>query len=271
MEHDHYVIIGNGAAGNRAADVLREHDAGSRITLVSGEFFPFYYRHRLPYFMAGQLEEAQLIVRPPEYYRERSIRLRLGQRVTHVDVEQRTLYFKHMEKVRYSRLLLCCGGRPRLPEIHYAYQQHFTVMHCLSEARRLREQLPQVSRLLIVGGDLVSVRVTETLLKHDKQVVFLIDRDSFWPLRLTDEMRAEVADNLRQLGAEVIPDDQLCGVEEVGSGYRARTRREIEIEFQPPQHFPHVLSRRPERRYAVPRFLPGNQGHAKLLFQEVEN
>ena len=229
MEHDHYVIIGNGPAGNRAADVLREGDPAGRITLVSGEFFPFYYRHKLRFFMAGELEEDQLVVRPPSYYKEQGIRLRLGQRVTRLDVENRTLYFKHMEKVRYTKLLLCSGGRPRLPEVHYAYQQHFTVMHSLSEARRLREQLPRLERLLIVGGDLVSVRVTETLLEQGKQVVFVIDQDSFWPLRLTDEMRGELADNLRRLGAEVIADDQICGADQVGEGYLVCTKRGAEI------------------------------------------
>ena len=120
MAAEHYVIIGNGAAANGAADTLRRGDPEGRITLISDEFFPFYYRHMLRHYLVGDKEEEDLMVRPPSYYKENRIRLRLGQTVVKADLEDRTLYLKDMEKVHYTRLLLCVGSRPRIPEVHYA-------------------------------------------------------------------------------------------------------------------------------------------------------
>jgi len=218
MASEHFVIIGNGAAANRAGDVLREGDADARITLISDEFFPFYYRHMLAGYVIGEYEEQQLAVRPASHYRENRIRLRLGQTVVKADLKGKILYLKHMEKVHYTRLLLCVGSKPRIPEIHYAYRQHFTVMKTLAHARHLRERLPDVNHVLIAGGDLVSLRVAKALQRRGKAVTFLVDEGSFWPLELTAERRTELGRVLSKAGIEVLIEDELRGVEPQAAG-----------------------------------------------------
>jgi nitrite reductase (NADH) large subunit len=42
-----YLIVGNGAAGTHAAEAIRKEDGDGRITLVTDEDLPFYYRIRL--------------------------------------------------------------------------------------------------------------------------------------------------------------------------------------------------------------------------------
>ncbi|MFC1500415.1 NAD(P)/FAD-dependent oxidoreductase, partial [Candidatus Zixiibacteriota bacterium] len=182
--------------------------------------------HKLRFFISEELGEDQLVVRPPSHYREQNIRLRLGQEVQRVDLQEKTLYLKHMEKVHYTRLLLCSGGWPRIPEIHYPYRQHFTILKGLSHARGFREQISGVDRVLMVGGDLVSLKITETLLDMGREVLFMIDRDSFWPLTLTDDIRDGFAERLSKQGAEVITDDEITGIEKGESGYEVMTRHD---------------------------------------------
>jgi NAD(P)H-nitrite reductase large subunit len=55
-----YVIVGNGVAGTRAAEVLRRTDADAAITLVTEEAYPFYRRPQLADFAAGQAGEVRL-------------------------------------------------------------------------------------------------------------------------------------------------------------------------------------------------------------------
>ena len=230
MGAEHYVIIGNGVAANRAADVLREGDPDGKVTLVSDEFVPFYYRHLLRDYVTGDLEESQLLVRPASYYPEHRIRLRLGQRVVKVDLDSRTLYLKHMEKLQYTRLLLCVGSKARIPEVHYQYRQHFTVLKTLTDARALRARFADLKHVLMVGGDLVSVRCAARFLKRGKRVTFLIDKDAFWPLECTPERRAELTAGLARRGAEVIDNDVMSGVEPLpGGGYEVRTRGGLRV------------------------------------------
>ena len=110
MASEHYVIIGNGVAANSAADILRQSDPDSRITLISREFFPFYYRHKLRFFISDELREDQLLVCPPTQYREQNVRLRLGQEVQRVDLKEKTLYLSDEFLVKLGYL----EGEPTL-------------------------------------------------------------------------------------------------------------------------------------------------------------
>ncbi|MBN1551366.1 NAD(P)/FAD-dependent oxidoreductase [bacterium] len=225
MTQKHFVIIGNGAAGNRAADVLREGDSHAKITIISDEFFHFYYRHRLKDFIVGNIDETSLTVRSSEYYHDKHIRLRLGQQVIKIDLNSQLLYLKHMELVRYTHLLLCTGGKPRMPEIHYRYREHFTSMITLDDAKHMKQQLPAVKRMIVVGGDLISVQITKRLLNAGIEVVFLVDRDAFWPLTFSDVIEKDFNRALRRAGAKIISDDAIVNIEKLGHmAYQVRTR-----------------------------------------------
>ncbi len=213
MTAERYVIIGNGAAANAAADLLRREDPHSPITLISDEAFPFYYRHKLRDYLAGLVEEEDLTVRSPEHYQQHELRLRLGQRVVRVALAERTLYLAHMEKVHYTKLLLCTGSKPRIPEPLQSHREHLTCLKTLADARAFRAKLAHVDCLLLVGGDMVSVRVASRLVEAGKEVVFLIDRDSFWPLELTDERYDELVKALKKRGIKLLEGDRITDIE----------------------------------------------------------
>ena len=52
--------IGNGPAGNRAADVLRKTEKEARITIISDESFDFYDRKYIPQFISGERSEDEI-------------------------------------------------------------------------------------------------------------------------------------------------------------------------------------------------------------------
>lgn len=217
MSDKHYVIIGNGASANKAADVIRQGDGDGRITLISDEFFPFYYRHLLCKFLTGEKEERDLIVRPPSYYKEHNIRLRLGQSVVKADLAEQTLYLDHKEKVHYTSLLICSGGKPKIPEIYYTSQEHFTVLKTLSDARKLRKKLKDIKKVLLIGGDLISVRIATVLIAMDIEVDFMVSEDSFWPLQLPAEKKEEFCNLLTQKGC-LVHDGQLSHIKQNSAG-----------------------------------------------------
>lgn len=57
-----------------------------------------------------------------------------------------------MEKLAYSRLLVCCGSRPWIPEPLWEYRRRFTVVKTLDHARALRERLPAVRSIFVAGA-----------------------------------------------------------------------------------------------------------------------
>ncbi|MGB9615895.1 MAG: FAD-dependent oxidoreductase, partial [Desulfomonilaceae bacterium] len=84
MARERCVIIGNGPAANAAAAALRQETSELDIMLIGEESFPHYRPHLLPAYVAGRLSKEDLYATPASFYEECDIRIRLGQRVTHV-------------------------------------------------------------------------------------------------------------------------------------------------------------------------------------------
>ncbi|MCP4633235.1 MAG: FAD-dependent oxidoreductase, partial [candidate division Zixibacteria bacterium] len=68
-----YLIIGNGVAGTTAAENIRKQDAEGKITIITEEGTPFYYRIRLNEYLSGDIDENALIAKNEQWYKERDI------------------------------------------------------------------------------------------------------------------------------------------------------------------------------------------------------
>lgn len=217
---DHYVIIGNGPAGNSAADTLRREDPEARITILSDEKSLYYFKHRVPHYAVGGCEPESLVIRPYRAYREQRIRLRLGQRVEKVDPAERILYLAHMEKVHYTKLLLAVGASARRLPTHAAFADHLHFIAGMDDARRVRGPLMAASRVVVLGGDLISMSFAREARKAGKEVVFVLYSDLFWPVSLKEEIRRNVTRRLTALGVTVIDDaEPVTDVRPEGGGY----------------------------------------------------
>lgn len=200
---EHWVVIGNGPAANSAAVTLSEKSPETRITLIGKEPVPQYKPRLLPDYIAGKVTEADLYVSTPESYKERDIKLRLGQRVVNVDFLARQLTLDHNELVFFSGLIIACGAKPRIPEHLQVFEDLMLTLKTVAEAKLWIEQLAHVSDILIIGGDLTSLSLTKALLHLGKRVIFILCEDSFWPVPFSPKVREEVAERLKQKGVEV--------------------------------------------------------------------
>jgi 3-phenylpropionate/trans-cinnamate dioxygenase ferredoxin reductase subunit len=228
MAEEHYVIVGNGPAANQAAVTLRDRAPQARITVIGQERTGYYRPDLLPGFIAGDVPEKELLVHPPEFYKEQGIKLRIGQEVKSVDFARRELKLEHKELVRFDGLILAVGAKPRIPEPLQLFEELMLPLKTLADAHTWKQRLAEVGSVLIIGGDLTSLSFTKALLSLKKRVSFVIDSECFWPVRFTPDICGEVTERLRARGVGVIPgskiknifriSDDLIGVEtDVGS------------------------------------------------------
>ena len=63
-----YLIVGNGVAGNAAAENIRKHDPEGKIVVFSQESRPFYYVPALPEYLAGEKAADQIILHQQSWY-----------------------------------------------------------------------------------------------------------------------------------------------------------------------------------------------------------
>jgi nitrite reductase (NADH) large subunit len=221
--NDHYVIIGNGPAGNHAADILRENDGDARITIISHESMLFYYKHKLTDYIRGKAGEEELTVRPPLVYKEKNIRLRLGQEVERIDPVENKLYLKHMEIMSYSKLLIASGASPRVLPSVSSFGKHLTLLSSYTDVLNQIPDIRKNKRFLVLGGDLVSFKFIRMLKSMGKDVECLLYADAFWPFNLTPDMAGAARKSLEKLGVSVREGNGLKSVKPGDDGLTVQT------------------------------------------------
>jgi apoptosis-inducing factor 3 len=81
------MIVGGGAAGNAAAETLRREGYSGRITMLSADgSLPCDRPNLSKGYLAGAVSEESNLLRPAKFYRDHDIDVRLGARVTAIDV-----------------------------------------------------------------------------------------------------------------------------------------------------------------------------------------
>src|SRR5262249_32235833 len=107
-------IVGASLTGSSAAATLREEGFDGRVLRIGSEPQPPYDRPPLSKnYLRGAVPFEKTLLRPPDFYRERSIEMRLATTVTRVDPDKRALELAGGERLEFDQLLIATGGRER--------------------------------------------------------------------------------------------------------------------------------------------------------------
>lgn len=227
-DNDHYVIIGNGPAGNHAAVALREKDKDAKITIISDECIPYYYKPRLTDYLAGKISREDILVDTTALYKGQDIRIRCGQEVSRIDPDSKILLLQHMEKIQYSKLIIASGSRARVLPSMSAYAEQLQFVTSYSDVMAVKEQIHNNTEFFIFGGDLVGFKFLRLLHSMGKKVSILIYPDAFWPYHLTSRMLSRITENLSRYTEDIIVNDDIRSIEHRNGSFRVFTRKGIE-------------------------------------------
>lgn len=219
----HYLIIGNGTSGNCAAEVLREGDEDSRITIISSEPNHYLYRHRLAGFLVDQQGIESLSVHSPEWYEQKRIQLRLNQAVVQVNPKEKWVLLAHRERIRYDKLLICSGARHRIPEYLSHFEALLTRFSSGPDAIRLKGRIEGVRHVTMLGGDCIGLQVAHALIPRGVKVTMVMDDYRFWPLEFDDKVKDRLAAALAEKGVKVIGGDHVTDLERANGGLKVKT------------------------------------------------
>src|SRR4051812_22275541 len=154
------VIVGGGAAGFAAADMLRRRGFSGDIVMLSQDAAPPVDRPNLSKdYLAGSAPEDWLPLRPDDFYKEAAIDLRLNTEVASIDTKARQVVLAGGEAIAWDRLLLATGAEPvRLP-IPGADQPHVHVLRTLADCRAIIASAAGARRALVIGASFIGLEV----------------------------------------------------------------------------------------------------------------
>src|SRR2546423_13521767 len=158
------VIIGGGAAGFAASEMLRRQDFRGSIVMLSNDDAPPVDRPNLSKdYLAGSAPEDWLPLRPDDFYRDNHVDLRLKTDVAAINPKDNSLTLADGGTVPYDKLLLATGAEPvRLP-IPGAELPHVHVLRTLNDCRAIIRAADGASRAVVIGASFIGLEVAASL------------------------------------------------------------------------------------------------------------
>jgi 3-phenylpropionate/trans-cinnamate dioxygenase ferredoxin reductase subunit len=145
------LIVGGGLAAQRCIEVLRAAGDDRPVSVVCDE--PVRPYDRPPLSKEGLLEAIDPAFRPPGWYVDHDIELRLGVAARSLDPVRRAVTLADGERLRYDTLLIATGARARaLRGVPRAQ-----VLRSSSDGERLRGALLAGGPLAVVGAGLIGL------------------------------------------------------------------------------------------------------------------
>jgi NADPH-dependent 2,4-dienoyl-CoA reductase/sulfur reductase-like enzyme/nitrite reductase/ring-hydroxylating ferredoxin subunit len=165
------VIIGGGAAGFAAAEMLRRQDYRGSIVMLSSETSPPVDRPNLSKdYLAGNAPEDWLPLKPDDFYADQEIDLKLKTEVSSIDPRARNVVLSGGATIAYDRLLLATGAEPvRLP-IPGIDQPHVHLLRSLNDCRAIIASTDGAKRAVVIGASFIGLEVAASLRARDIEV-----------------------------------------------------------------------------------------------------
>jgi NADPH-dependent 2,4-dienoyl-CoA reductase/sulfur reductase-like enzyme/nitrite reductase/ring-hydroxylating ferredoxin subunit len=165
------VIVGGGAAGFAAAEMLRRQDYRGSIVMLSQEAAAPVDRPNLSKdYLAGSAPEDWLPLRPEGFYADAGIDLRLGTEVASIDARARDVVLAGGETVPYDRLLLATGAEPVHLPISGVDQPHVHVLRSLADCRAIIASANGARRAIVIGASFIGLEAAASLRARDIEV-----------------------------------------------------------------------------------------------------
>jgi NADPH-dependent 2,4-dienoyl-CoA reductase/sulfur reductase-like enzyme/nitrite reductase/ring-hydroxylating ferredoxin subunit len=161
---DRIVIVGGGAAGFAAAEMLRRQEFRGEVVMLSDDAAPPVDRPNLSKdYLAGSAPEDWLPLRPDNFYTDANIELRLESGVAAIDTTARHVILAGGASIAYDRLLLATGAEPvRLP-IPGADQPHVHTLRSLADCRAIIDNAKGAKRAIVIGASFIGLEAAAAL------------------------------------------------------------------------------------------------------------
>jgi NADPH-dependent 2,4-dienoyl-CoA reductase/sulfur reductase-like enzyme/nitrite reductase/ring-hydroxylating ferredoxin subunit len=165
------VLVGGGAAGFAAAEMLRRCGFGGSISMLSQDQAPPVDRPNLSKdYLAGNAPEEWLPLRPEAFYADNGIELRVDAEIVSLDLKGQEVVKADGERIGYDRLLLATGAEPIRPAIPGADQDRVHTLRSVADCRAIIKRVKGARRVLVIGASFIGLEVAAALVARGLEV-----------------------------------------------------------------------------------------------------
>ena len=214
------VVIGNGMVSHKFVDTLLQRDKKGefQITVFGEEIHPAYDRVNLSSLFRSASNQ------PPGLPGSRaddgrSALRHLGDPVSLIDCDQKTVHSANGRNVEYDFLVLATGSDANLPDFPGAGLPGVFVYRSFDDLRRIRERCVTAESVAVVGGGLLGLETAQAL-KDMGLRAHVIERGSGLLARqLNPQASAALQRGIEGLGVVVHNSKKVSSIEERGGSH----------------------------------------------------
>lgn len=180
------VVIGGVAAGPKVASRVVRMNPAAEVTVVEKGQLLSYAGCGLPYYVSGEVKEQKELmstpvgaVRDPVFFSKvKNVRVLNGTEAVAIDRTAKRVGLAQPGNAEaaswlpYDKLVLCTGARPVRPPIPGIERKGIYALHEVEDAEGVKAMLAETKAkdVVVVGGGLIGVEMTEALAAHGCRV-----------------------------------------------------------------------------------------------------
>ncbi|OLA95569.1 MAG: pyridine nucleotide-disulfide oxidoreductase [Verrucomicrobia bacterium 13_2_20CM_55_10] len=165
------VIIGAGAAGNAAAEMLRREGYDGLVTMITAdEFLPYDRPNLSKDYLAGTASEEWIPLRSADFYREQKVETFTNTSASAIDTRRRQVTLSDGRSLSYGALLLATGAKPVRLQIPGDDLPHVCYLRTLADSRHIIAKAENAKRAVVIGASFIGLEVAASLRERKLEV-----------------------------------------------------------------------------------------------------
>jgi nitrite reductase (NADH) large subunit len=215
------VVVGAGIAGLAAVEAIRAASPDTDILLISKENQPPYYRLNLTRYLAGEIGENELPIKPQGWFEENQVQLLLDAEVSKLNLTGKTIELHNSQSVSFDKLILTVGAHPFMPPFTGAYLDGVVNLRTLADAKEILKSDLAGEKCTCIGGGLLGLETAGALARQGADVTLLEGHGWLLPRQLNQSAGEILAGHVESSGIklrtkartqEILGDERVRGV-----------------------------------------------------------
>jgi apoptosis-inducing factor 3 len=158
------IIVGAGAAGESAAETLREEGYDGQLTLIDPDRDAPCDRPNLSKdYLAGSASEDWIPLHPPDFYTEHQIEIVRDRRVAELEPGRHRIRLDDGSTREYGVLLLATGATPVRIPLEVNPSKNVLYLRTLADSKSIIAASAEARRAVILGASFIGLEVAASL------------------------------------------------------------------------------------------------------------
>jgi nitrite reductase (NADH) large subunit len=196
------VVVGNGMVGYKFCEKLRSRSTAHEVVVFGEEPRPAYDRVHLSSYFAGKTAD-DLLMAPASWYASNNIQLRIGELVTGIDRQHKSVRTHLGRTESYDHLVLATGSAAFVPAIDGIDSDGVFVYRTIEDLDEIIEYSKDVKRAAVIGGGLLGLEAAKALMDLKLETHVIEFAPALMPRQLDETGAAILAEKLHDLGITI--------------------------------------------------------------------